>query len=150
MNLFKDIFNNSVITVPVFAWFVAQTAKVIYDLEKFKKIDVRRFVGSGGMPSSHAAFVTSLATVVGVKSGWGSSEFGIAFALAMVVMYDASGVRRAAGKQAQVLNKIILESQESGKLNHLDVKLKELIGHTPVEVLVGALIGILFGFIFSN
>ena len=149
MNLFTDIFNNKVITVPMFAWLVAQITKVIYDIEKHRKIDIRRFVGSGGMPSSHAAFVTSLATVVGVHSGWGSPSFGIAFAFAMVVMYDASGVRRAAGKQAQVLNKIILESQESGKLVNLDVNLKELIGHTPIEVLVGAIMGILFGFIFS-
>jgi hypothetical protein len=149
MDLFTEIFNNKVITVPVFAWLVAQITKVIYDLEKYKKIDIRRLVGSGGMPSSHAAFVTSLATTVGVHSGWGTPPFGIAFAFAMVVMYDASGVRRAAGKQAQVLNRIIQESQESGRLANLDVNLKELIGHTPIEVLVGAIMGILFGFIFS-
>lgn len=150
MQWFMDIYNNAVITVPAFAWFVTQVMKVIYDIEKYKRIDIRRFVGSGGMPSSHAAYVTSLATVVGVKSGWHTPEFGIAFALAMVVMYDATGVRRAAGKQAQVLNKLIAESQESGKLSNLDVKLKELIGHTPIEVLVGGIIGILFGLIFSS
>ena len=149
MNIFNQIFMNPAITVPVFSWFFAQTAKVIHDIEKYRKIDIRRFVGSGGMPSSHASFVTSLATVIGIKSGWQSPEFGIAFAFAMVVMYDASGVRRAAGKQAQVLNKIIEESQGNGKLTHLDVKLKELIGHTPVEVFVGAIIGIAFGFIFT-
>lgn len=149
MNSFVNIFNNTVITVPAFAWLVTQITKVIYDIEKHRKIDIRRFVGSGGMPSSHAAFVTSLTTVVGLKSGWGSSEFGIAFALAMVVMYDATGVRRAAGKQAQVLNKLIAESQNSGKFKNLDVKLKELIGHTPFEVLVGGIIGILFGVLFS-
>ncbi len=149
MGSFFDVFSNQVILVPGFAWLVTQVAKVIYDLEKYKKIDIRRFVGSGGMPSSHAAFVTSLATVVGLKSGWGSPEFGIAFALAIIVMYDATGVRRAAGKQAQVLNRLIEESQTSGKLTNLDIKLKELIGHTPVEVLVGGMIGILFGILFS-
>lgn len=149
MDSFIDVFNNQVVLVPAFAWIVTQAVKVIYDLEKYKKIDIRRFVGSGGMPSSHAAFVSSLGTVVGLKAGWGSPEFGIAFALAIVVMYDATGVRRAAGKQAQVLNKLIEESQTSGKLTNLDVKLKELIGHTPVEVIVGSIIGVLFGILFS-
>ena len=149
MNSFMDVFGNTVVTVPAFAWVVTQVTKVIYDLEKHRKIDIRRFVGAGGMPSSHTAFVTSLATVIGLHSGWGSVEFGITFALAMIVMYDATGVRRAAGKQAQVLNKLIAESQSSGKLTNLDVKLKELIGHTPFEVLVGGIIGILFGILFS-
>lgn len=142
MSLNFDIFFNPVVVIPLFAWFIAQITKVALDLKKIGKIDVRRFVGSGGMPSSHTAFVTSLATVVGIKCGWDSPELGIAFAIAAVVMYDATGVRRAAGKQAQVLNSIIEESQKNGKLTHLDMKLKELIGHTPLEVLVGGVIGI--------
>jgi len=137
-----DIFFNPVVVVPIVAWLIAQVTKVVLDLKKMGKIDVRRFVGSGGMPSSHTAFVTALTTVVGIKCGWSSPELGIAFAITAVVMYDATGVRRAAGRQAQVLNKIIEESQINGKLAHLDVKLKELIGHTPFEVLVGAVIGV--------
>ncbi|MGE5328787.1 MAG: divergent PAP2 family protein [Deltaproteobacteria bacterium] len=142
MELHFDIFLNPVVVVPIFSWLIAQITKVALDLKKFGKINVRRFVGSGGMPSSHTAFVTSLATVVGAKCGWDSPELGIAFAVALIVMYDATGVRRAAGKQAQVLNTIIEESQKNGRLTNLDVKLKELIGHTPFEVLVGAVIGI--------
>jgi len=137
-----DIFFNPVVVIPIFSWLIAQITKVALDLKKLGKINVRRFVGSGGMPSSHTAFVTSLATVVGIKCGWASTELGIAFAVASIVMYDATGVRRAAGKQAQVLNTIIEESQKNGKLTNLDGKLKELIGHTPFEVLVGAVIGI--------
>jgi len=142
VELHFDILFNPVIVIPIFSWFIAQITKVALDLKKIGKINVRRFVGSGGMPSSHTAFVTSLATVVGIKCGWSSPELGIAFSIAAIVMYDATGVRRAAGKQAQVLNTIIEESQKNGKLTNLDVKLKELIGHTPFEVLVGAVIGI--------
>lgn len=149
MEQLKEIFSNTAITIPLITLIVTQLMKVIYDLKKYKKINIRRVVGSGGMPSSHAAYVTSLATIIGIKEGWDSLLFGIAFAFAVIVMYDAAGVRRAAGKQAQVINKIIMESQMSGRLTNLDVKLKELIGHTPVEVVIGAIIGVLFGFLFS-
>lgn len=142
MKLRFDIFFNPVVLIPIFSWFIAQVTKVALDLKKIGRINVRRFVGSGGMPSSHTAFVTSLATVVAVQCGCASTEFGIAFAIAAIVMYDATGVRRAAGKQAEVLNTLIEESQRNGRLTNLDVKLKELIGHTPMEVLVGAVLGI--------
>lgn len=149
MNPFAELLNNPVVIVPAVTWLITQATKVILDIRKYKKFDFRRFVGSGGMPSSHTAYVTSLAAVVGIKCGWDQPEFGIAFALAMVVMSDATGVRRAAGKQAQVLNRLVDEAQESGKLSHLDVKLKELIGHTPFEVLVGGIMGIVLAFILT-
>ncbi|MDK2798694.1 MAG: uncharacterized protein PWP27_1187 [Clostridiales bacterium] len=135
------IFNNAVITTSILAWFIAQLLKVIFVLIGQKKIDFSRFIGAGGMPSSHAAFVVSLATSVGKKVGLDSVEFAITFAMAMIVMYDASGVRRAAGQQARILNKLI---QQWGKHNphFVEDKLKELLGHTPFEVLVGALLGI--------
>lgn len=141
-NSLVNIFYNPVVLIPVFAWFIAQFTKVTLDLKKHRKIDIRRFVGSGGMPSSHTAYVSSLATVVGMTCGFNGPEFGITFALALIVMYDAAGVRRAAGKQAHVLNKIIRESQENGELKDIDVKLKELLGHTPFEVLVGGILGV--------
>src|SRR5690242_2832192 len=101
--------SNKAITIPVLAWFIAQSIKVISVIVKENKLDFTRFVGSGGMPSSHAAFMVSLATVIGKTYGWDSGMFAISVAIALIVMYDAAGVRRAAGKQAEVLNKIIFE-----------------------------------------
>ena len=107
-----------------------------------KKIDLRRFIGSGGMPSSHSAFVIALTTAVGYETGLRSAEFAICVVVAFVVMYDASGVRRAAGKQAKILNKII-ENFGNENLEVTGERLKELIGHTPFEVFAGAILGIL-------
>ena len=141
MNGFIDTFKGSVILTALIAWFVAQTLKVIFVCIKHKKIDFRRFIGSGGMPSSHSSTVTSLCVAIGLKEGFESSVFAVSFIIALVVMYDAAGVRRAAGQQAKILNKII---EDWGKANYRDTekKLKELLGHTPVEVFVGALLGI--------
>jgi len=139
--IFKDIISNKYITVPVLAWFIAQILKVINVIIKDKKMDFTRLIGSGGMPSSHSAFVVALAIVTGKNHGFYSAEFGITSALAIIVMYDAAGVRRAAGKQAEVLNMIIYSSDNI----NIDEKLKELLGHTPFEVLMGALLGALLG-----
>ena len=140
------LFGNEIITTSVLSWFVAQIIKVILVLIKDKKIDFSRFVGAGGMPSSHSAFIVSLATAVGKEAGFNSVEFAISFVMAMVVMYDASGVRRAAGEQARILNKL-LEHWESNDPHFVGEKLKELLGHTPFEVLVGALLGIVIALI---
>ncbi len=134
-------FNNSIIATSVLAWFIAQLLKVIFALIGEKKIDFSRFIGAGGMPSSHSAFVTSLATSVGRKLGFNSSEFAISFALALIVMYDASGVRRAAGNQARILNNLI-KQWATNDPNFVEEKLKELLGHTPFEVMIGALLGV--------
>ena len=107
-----------------------------------KKIDISRFVGSGGMPSSHSSFVTSLATAIGIQRGYESLEFAMALVFALIVMYDAAGVRRAVGKQAKILNKMIEDIQEHRKDVFNEKRLKELVGHTPVEVLSGAILGI--------
>jgi len=139
VGFFQGILNNNAITIPVFAWFVAQAIKVVLGFITEKRINFSRFVGSGGMPSSHSAFAVSLATVVGKRSGWDSTIFAVALAFALVVMYDAAGIRRAAGKQARVLNDLI--SMHMTKIQ-LEEKLKELLGHTPLEVVVGALLGI--------
>lgn len=141
MGVLIEILSNQTIFIPATAWFIAQTAKVFSYVLQNKKFDFRRFFGSGGMPSSHSAFVVSLATVVGRNEGFDSAVFGVAFVIALIVMYDAAGVRRAAGRQAQVLNKLIAETQKGGD-SHFEERLKELIGHSPVEVFIGALLGI--------
>lgn len=142
MNFWKD----NVIITCLLGWFIAQLLKVIFTLIKDKRIDFRRFVGSGGFPSSHASFVTSLATAVGLTSGFGGSEFAISVVLALVVMYDAAGVRRAAGQQARILNKIV-EEWEHKDLTNTDKRLKELLGHTPKEVFAGAILGIVIALV---
>lgn len=131
--------------VPFLMWFGIQTFKVIYDLIKTKKFNFKRILGAGGMPSSHSAVVTSLATLIGKYEGITTPIFALAVVFAFVVMYDAAGIRRAAGKQARLLNKIV----ETPGLTGVQVgeKLVEVLGHTPTQVFVGALIGIVAGLI---
>ena len=131
----------SILVTSILSWFTAQVIKVLLTLIKKKKFDFTRLVGSGGMPSSHAAFVTSLATAVGLERGFGGVEFAISAVFALVFMYDAAGVRRAAGQQARILNKLV-EQWEKSDFSETDKHLKELLGHTPKEVFVGALLGI--------
>lgn len=135
----NNVFNNECIWIPIIVWFMVQSYKVISELVINKKLDIRRFVGAGGMPSSHSALVTSLATAIGFREGFGSAIFALSILFAFVVMYDSAGVRRAAGKQAKVLNQII-ESQ--GKNINIQEKLIELLGHTPLQVFVGAVVGV--------
>jgi acid phosphatase family membrane protein YuiD len=146
VEIIKGILSNKTIIVPLIAWFIAQSLKVINVVLFEQKLDFTRFIGSGGMPSSHSSFIVSLATVVGKTQGVESAQFGIAVAVAVIVMYDAAGVRRAAGKQAKVLNKLIF-SQKSKE--DFDENLKELLGHSPLEVFMGALLGILLGLGFA-
>ena len=136
----------SVLVTSILSWFLAQVIKVFLTLMQKGKLDFRRFVGSGGMPSSHSSFVTSLAMAVGLKNGFQSTEFAICTVFALVVMYDAAGVRRAAGQQARILNKMI-EDWENSDFSKSDKHLKELLGHTPKEVFVGALLGIIIAVI---
>ncbi len=140
MTYFTELFSNDVFNASFTSWFLAQALKVVITLLTKKKFDLYRFVGSGGMPSSHSSMVMGLSTAVGLKSGWNSVDYGISFVFALIVMYDASGVRRAVGKQAIILNKILED-----KHKHIPIgekRLKELVGHTPVEVFAGALLGI--------
>lgn len=138
---FFDILQNRIVVVSLTAWFLAQTIKVVYYLFKEKKLDFRRFVESGGMPSSHTAFVISMTTAIGKVEGFQSSLFAVALTFSLVVMYDAAGVRRAAGKQAEVLNELLEHFLHHKKMNK-PVKLKELLGHTPIEVFFGGILGI--------
>lgn len=142
MNLL-DLLDNRVLLAALLGWLVAQVLKVVLVFLEEKRLDLSRMVGSGGMPSSHSALIVAMATSVGKYAGLASVEFAIAAAVAIVVMYDAANVRREAGRQAELLNRIVLDLYRD---NHLDQeKLKELLGHTPVEVAAGALLGIAVG-----
>ncbi|MBO5348633.1 MAG: divergent PAP2 family protein [Clostridia bacterium] len=131
--------------VPMLVWFGIQSFKVMHDLATTKKFNFKRIMGAGGMPSSHSAVVTTISTMIGKNYGTDSAIFALSIIFAFVVMYDAAGVRRAAGKQAKLLNKII----ETPGLTGVQVteKLVEVLGHTPIQVIVGALIGVIVGLI---
>ncbi|MBE7711358.1 MAG: divergent PAP2 family protein [Cyanobacteria bacterium SIG31] len=130
--------------VGISAVIIAQVLKFFVHLIWKRKVDLRLFTTTGGMPSSHSAGVIGLSTTVGLICGFSSIEFAMAIGYALVVMYDAAGVRRAAGKQAACLNKIIMDIYKQ-ELKEAGGKLKELLGHTPMQVLVGAI----FGFAYS-
>ncbi len=147
MTFVEQLMSNSILWSSLLAWFIAQFLKVVLTIIFMKKLDLRRFVGSGGMPSSHTALVVSLATSIGLAEGFDSPLFALATAVSLVVMYDAAGVRRAAGKQAAILNEIIAALQTHQSIPN--EKLKELIGHTPIEVIAGALLGIIVSLIFA-
>ncbi|MBD1924266.1 divergent PAP2 family protein [Microcoleus sp. FACHB-831] len=141
MHDFNHILNNQVLMVALLACLIAQASKLVIELAKNRKFNFRVLVTTGGMPSSHSALVTALATGVGQTVGWDSAEFAIATIFAIIVMYDAAGVRQAAGKQARILNQIIDEFfQEKPEFN--EARLKELLGHTPVQVIVGSILGV--------
>jgi acid phosphatase family membrane protein YuiD len=141
MQDFGDILHNQVLLVATIACLTAQGIKLIVEVIKNGKVNLRFLVSTGGMPSAHSALVSALATGVGQTRGWASSEFAIACLFAIIVMYDAAGVRQAAGKQAKILNQIIDELfSENATVS--EERLKELIGHTPFQVLVGLILGI--------
>jgi acid phosphatase family membrane protein YuiD len=135
---------NQALLAGVLGATIAQLIKFVTVLLRDRRIDVRTLVTTGGMPSSHSALVTGLATSVGLTEGFTSTLFDVSLVLAMVVMYDAAGVRRAAGKQARIINQIIFDLQHS--LSFQESRLKELLGHTPLEVIGGAILGILVAF----
>lgn len=146
MEIIKDIVSNKCVVIPFLLWIGIQVFKFLYELIVNKKIDFKRLFGAGGMPSSHSAVVCSIAVLVGRELGFDTPEFALALGFAGVVMYDAAGVRRAAGKQARILNKIIeTPGLTTGEVQE---KLIEALGHTPIQVTVGAIIGIVAGFVF--
>jgi len=129
------------------SWFIAQSLKVAIGILKEKRFNFAWFVGTGGMPSSHAATVTALTTAVGLRSGVTSAAFAVALFFTIVVLFDAQGVRRASGKQAEALNKILDDIYWRKRIK--EDRLKELLGHTPTEVLAGVFLGIVIAFYFS-
>jgi len=139
--LIRDIVTNEVLIVPVCVWAIAQLLKGLTETLKQKRFDLSFFITSGGMPSSHSAMVSALATAVALTTGFDSALFAVSTILAMVVMYDAAGVRWAVSRQASILNRIVRELRLRRPRGERD--LRELIGHTPFQVIVGSVLGIL-------
>ena len=143
MDFLGDLVNNRIFMASVSGWLVAQILKTISHMWFNRKFVAERLVGSGGMPSSHSATVCALAAAAGMEYGGGSFQFAMAAVFAIVVMYDAIGVRRETGIQARVLNEMMELFTKMGKEMSVEDKLKEFVGHTPLQVLMGALLGIL-------
>ncbi len=141
MNFVEGLYSNEFFRVAFVSWFIAQFMKVLLTLFFEKRLDIGRIWGSGGFPSSHTSSVVSVSTAIGLTQGWDTAMYALSLVFSLVVMYDASGVRRAVGKQAAILNNMIHDLSEH---KHIEQKqLKELIGHTPFEVIGGALLGVL-------
>lgn len=137
---------NVILMSAVVSWFIAQVLKTITSFWKKGQFSAERLVGAGGMPSSHTSLVVSLAVSVGLHQGFDSPLFAVTSVLAGIVMYDAAGVRRAAGKQAKILNRLVRDLKAQHTLP--DGRLKELLGHTPVEVMAGAALGTFIAWAF--
>lgn len=138
--IWVELIRNKILIATLSAWAVAQVIKVTIGVIREKRFDFRWFVGTGGMPSSHTAGASCLATATGLEYGFNSVYFALSVSFALVVMFDAQGVRRASGKQARILNKIMEDIYWQGRID--EGRLRELIGHTPVEVIVGFLLGV--------
>ena len=146
----EQLLSNYPLMTAVLSWFVAQVLKTAIDAYFNKGINWERMTGSGGMPSSHSSTVVSLAVAIGVSYGVASTLFALALIFAIVVMYDATGVRRETGKQAVILNRLLLDNPFSWTGEEFDKKLKEYVGHTPLQVLMGAILGVLIALIMGD
>lgn len=135
-----DLFTNRILWASILSCFAAQFLKIFTGS---KKVDIGRIIISGGMPSSHSSFVTCMSTMIGMKYGFSSDIFAISAVFSCIIMYDASGVRQAVGKQAAIINKLVEDWQQKKSIEH--EKLKELIGHTQKQVFAGAILGIVIG-----
>ena len=149
MNIWQEMLGNQILMSSVTGWVVAQLLKTMIDCALNHGFSAERLVGSGGMPSSHSSTVCALVVSSGLCCGVSSSEFAVSFVLAAVVMYDAIGVRQETGKQARLLNMIL--EQDFFKLNNQEFqkKLKEFVGHTPLQVFVGAILGIVIALLVN-
>jgi acid phosphatase family membrane protein YuiD len=141
----KEILTNKFLWGPLFVSFTAQLLKFLINLVRKGKVDVRKFVEMGGLPSAHSASVSALTVLVGLSEGFSSPLFGITAFFSIIVMYDAAGIRRAAGEQAKVINTILEELLSGHPISQN--KLRELLGHTPFEVLTGAIMGGFMGWL---
>ncbi|MFH1641200.1 MAG: divergent PAP2 family protein [Candidatus Omnitrophota bacterium] len=144
--ILTEITSNKILIITLSAWVIAQTIKVTLGVISQKRFDFRWFVGTGGMPSSHVAGASCLATAIGFEYGFNSVYFALAASFTIVVMFDAQGVRRASGKQARILNKLMDDIYWQGRIP--EGRLRELIGHTPIEVLAGFLLGTTIAVLF--
>ena len=145
MSYLQQLISNSVLITALIGWFAAQVLKMILVWDK-KKFDFKRIIGSGGMPSSHSSFVMALTMSIGFTQGFDSGAFAISAVMSFVVMYDAAGVRRSAGQQAAILNKLV-ESVMNADFSKTEKRLKELLGHTPIEGFAGAILGVIIAII---
>ncbi len=144
----ESFLTNRYFWVPLLTGFFAQLLKALLFTVQRRRFDFRWLITTGGMPSSHSASVMALSTLVGLREGWGSPLFGVTLYFSVIVMYDAAGLRRAAGKQAAILNRIVDELSRTHAVPQ--ERLMELLGHTPMEVLAGALLGVVVGLIFGG
>ena len=150
MKFLTELFGNRIFISAALGWFVAQVLKTLIHMFITKQFVMERMVGSGGMPSSHSATVCGLATAVGIRYGGGSYEFAMAAILAIVVMHDAMGVRMETGRQGRVLNEMLEVFTNMGKQISAEARLKEFVGHTPLQVLMGAILGIIIAVIVMS
>lgn len=146
MSSLSELFQNKVLGAALTAWVIAQTIKVSLAVRRKHQFDVRWFLGTGGMPSAHSAGVSALAVAVGCQVGFHTPGFAVALIFALVTMFDAQGVRHAVGRQAIAMNRLIDELYVKGQVSQ--ERLLELLGHTPVEVFVGAAMGIMIALLY--
>lgn len=150
MEFIVELLHNKIFVAAALGWLIAQVSKTIIYMIINRKFKAERLVGSGGMPSCHSATVCGLATATAIQSGPVSAECAISIMLAIIVMYDAMGVRRETGIQARVLNEMMEMFTKMGKEMTVEEKLKEFVGHTPLQVLVGAILGITIAILVCN
>jgi hypothetical protein len=140
-NFFGQLFNNKILWITLLSWFIAQGSKILIGTIREKKFNFKWLLGTGGMPSSHSAAVTALAVCIGKELGFASPFFALSGIFALVTMFDAQTWRRSIGVQAGILNKMLADPHTDQKI--YEYRLKELVGHTPIEVVIGAVIGII-------
>jgi acid phosphatase family membrane protein YuiD len=143
-----EIITNKALVIPPSAWVISQLIKVFITLAREKRFDLWFLLRSGGMPSSHTALVCALAMAVGMIQGFGSIVFAITVILAGVVMYDAAGVRQAVSRQSTILNRIVKELMDKRPRSEVERDLREFIGHTPFQVIAGAVLGIFIAWLW--
>jgi acid phosphatase family membrane protein YuiD len=143
---FGDIFTSRIMWACLTAWFLAAAIKMLLYYRQHQRLNFRVLVGTGGMPSSHSSFVMALATTVGMETGWNSPVFMLSLGFAIVTMNDAQGVRRASGHQASLLNRIVDDMYHQKPIK--PERLKELLGHTPIQVTIGGIIGVITALVF--
>lgn len=149
MNGLNQLLQNDVFWCAMLGWFSAQGIKVVWTLIKEKRFDAERIMGSGGMPSSHSAAVVAATFAIGETVGYDNPLFALGAVISFIVMYDAANVRMESGKQAKVINRIIKEMTDHTFHIQMDKELRELLGHTYMEVVVGALLGLVIGVVFA-
>ena len=147
-NATNNIFDNKVLIITLGVWAIAQAIKVLLGVIRERRFNFKWFIGTGGMPSSHAAGATALATTCGLEIGVDSVLFALSVVFAMVTMFDAQGVRRSAGQQAAILNQILDDMYWKGKIE--SNRLMELIGHTPLQVIIGSCLGLILALFFYH